>query len=885
MAFDPTDHPDLPVTDALPALRDALHDGRAAVLTAPPGAGKTTLVPLAVLDEPWLGDRKIIVLEPRRLAARAAAGYMSRLLGEDDAGGTVGYRVRMDTRVSRRTRIEVVTEGVLTRMLQSDPSLRDVALVVFDEFHERSLHADLGLALTRQAMELLRSDLKVLVMSATLDTGPVAEVLGGAPVIVSEGRSYDVETRYRASPVDGWIEPPVVATVRRALAEDDSDVLVFLPGAGEIRRTASRLEEAGVPDDVVVYPLFGNLSRRDQDRAIAPSPPGERKVVLATSIAETSLTIEGVRVVVDSGLMRVPRFDPGSGMTRLETVRVTRDAADQRRGRAGRTAPGVCHRLWTEGEDRGLVPRRRPEILEADLAPLALELAVWGAGPHELRWLDPPPDAALAQARELLRELEAIDDDGATDHGRRMAALGVHPRLAHMLIRGAGLGMTRTACDLAALVGDRDILRAEGRLPDADLRLRLDALRAARDRRRADVATVAGQSVHRGGLRRALRESRHLARKLGPAGIPPGKEAAAPNEDEDEDERTGRRATRSAREGGPGRDRERPNESEPDPGLLLAFAYPDRIAQRRGGRGRFLLRNGRGAAFLEPQPLAGEDWLVVADLDDRGAEARIFRAAPVSQEAIEDHFADQADTVDEVTWDADAEIVRARRRRVLGALTLAEAPLAEPDPDAVAGALVDGIREAGLHLLPWSKHTRQLRERLAFLHHHDPETWPDTSEETLLDTLDDWLRPFVPGMKRLSDLQRLDLAEALLARVPWDARRKLDELAPERIRVPSGSRIALDYADPEAPALAVRLQEVFGWTETPRIAGGRVPLTMKLLSPAMRPVQVTRDLASFWRDAYQDVRKDLRGRYPKHYWPEDPLSASAVRGGLRRNRD
>ncbi len=883
MHLDLADHQDLPVTDALPALRDALRHGPTAVLTAPPGAGKTTLVPLALLDEPWLGDRKIVVLEPRRLAARAAAGYMSRLLGEDDAGGTVGYRVRMDTRVSRRTRIEVVTEGVLTRMLQSDPSLRDVALVVFDEFHERSLHADLGLALTHQAMDLLRDDLKILVMSATLDTGPVAEVLDDAPVIVSEGRSYEVETRYRSSPVEGWIEPPVVATVRRALAEDDGDVLVFLPGAGEIRRTASRLEEAGVPDDVVVHPLFGNLSRADQDRAIAPSPPGARKVVLATSIAETSLTIEGVRVVVDGGLMRVPRFDPGSGMTRLETVRVTRDAADQRRGRAGRTAPGVCHRLWTTGEDRGLVPRRRPEILEADLAPLALELAVWGAGPDELRWLDPPPDAALAQARGLLRELEAMDDDGATDHGRRMAALGVHPRLAHMLIRGAELGMTRTACDLAALVGDRDILRAEGRLPDADLRLRLDALRAARDRRRADVGTVAGQSVHRGGLKRALRESRHLARKLESTGIRAGKKAAAPNESEGAP--AGRHAARSAREGGPGRDRERPNESEPDPGLLLAFAYPDRIARRRGGRGRFLLRNGRGAAFLEPQPLAGEDWLVVADLDDRGAEARIFRAAPVSLEAIEEHFADRVETVDEVTWDADGEIVRARRRRVLDALTLAEAPLPEPDPDAVAGALVDGIREAGLHALPWSKHTRQLRERLAFLHHHDPETWPDTSEETLLDTLDDWLRPFLPGMKRLSDLQTLDLAEALLARVPWDARRKLDELAPERIRVPSGSNIALDYTDPGAPALAVRLQEVFGWSDTPRIAGGRVPLTVKLLSPAMRPVQVTQDLASFWRDAYQEVRKDLRGRYPKHYWPEDPLSAKPVRGGLRRNLD
>lgn len=846
----------LPVADALPEVRTALADAASTVLIAPPGAGKTTLVPLALLDEPWMADRRIIVLEPRRLAARAAADRMGVLMGEDGAGGVVGYRVRNDTRVSARTRVEVVTEGVLTRMLQSDPSLDGVGLVVFDEFHERSLHADLGLALALQARGVLRPDLRLLVMSATLDADPVAGLLGDgagtpdtasdpdrppAPVIHSEGRTYPVDTRWRKTPIPPgeWIEPHVARAVLHALDHDDGDVLVFLPGAAEIRRTASRLGEARLPEGTTVHALFGALPRDEQDRAIAPSPTGRRKVVLATSIAETSLTIEGVRVVVDAGLSRVPRFDPGTGMTRLETVRVTRDAADQRRGRAGRVAPGVCYRLWTRAEDRGLVPHRRPEILEADLAPLALELAAWGASPGDLRWLDPPPDAAYRQAMELLRELEAVDSDGAaTEHGRRLAAVGAHPRLAHLALVGAESGDAETASLLAALLSERDFLRGRGRAPDADLRVRLEILAGRR--------SAGGHDVDHAALRAIRDEARRILR-----GIPgPGS-------------RTGTRTR--ARE-------------LPSAGVLTALAYPDRIAARRSGeRGRFLLRNGRGARFAEPQALEGEDWLAVADVEGRGTEARIFRAAPLTLAEIEGWFGGQIEEAEEVVWDGGAGRVVARRVRRLGALELGEAPLAEPPPDAVARALLEGIRAAGLAVLPWSKETAQLRDRLEMLHRLEPERWPGSSEEALVATMEDWLLPFVPGFRRLEDLRRLDLAQALLARLDWSDRARLDDLAPTHIEVPSGSRIRVDYSNPSAPVLAVKLQEVFGMLETPRVAGGRLPVTMHLLSPAQRPVQVTQDLASFWREGYFEVRKDLRGRYPKHPWPEDPLAAEATR--------
>jgi ATP-dependent helicase HrpB len=591
-------------------------------------------------------------------------------------------------------------------------------------------------------------------------------------------------------------------------------------------------------------------------------PPSRRppmKVVLATAIAETSLTIGGVRVVIDSGLMRVPRFDPGSGLSRLVTLRVTRDAADQRRGRAGREAAGVCYRLWTRGEDRGLVPHRQPEILEADLAPLALDLAVWGARPDELDWLDPPPAPAFAQAMELLHELDAVDDAGAvTPHGRRIARLGLHPRLGHMILRGADLGQARLACDLAAVLAERDFLRgspeAHGSsdasaagaitIPDADLTLRIEALRRPGSTHRGATGAFAPAHVRR--------EADRLRRLVSAADAADA--AMTPDSHQ--------------------------------VGLLTAFAYPDRIGQRRDGeRGRFLLRNGRGARLAGVQTLEGADWLVAADLDNRGAEARIFRAAPLKREDVEEHLAGQALDLEEVLWDPEAGRVIARRRRTLGALTLEEGPLPAPDPAAVAAAVVDGIRQAGLQVLPWDPETRHVRERLRFLHRLDPDAWPDSSDDALMASLEDWLGPFLHSARRLADLRRVDLATALLARVPWTHRARLDELAPERVQVPSGSSIRIDYSDPEAPTLAVRLQEVFGLVETPRVGGGRIPLTMTLLSPARRPVQVTRDMISFWRDAYHQVRKDLRGRYPKHYWPEDPLTAQPTHRTRPRPKD
>jgi ATP-dependent helicase HrpB len=825
----------LPVLAVLDGVTRALGASGGAVLVAPPGAGKTTVVPLALVGEAWLGGGRVVVLEPRRLAARAAAARMARLVGEAGPGGTVGYRIRGETRVGPATRVEVVTEGVLTRMLQSDPSLAGVGAVVFDEFHERSVHADLGLALALEAKALFREDLRILVMSATLDASPVAALLGGVPVVGSEGRLHPVETRWRRHPVDGPVEGAVAATVARALAEDAGDILVFLPGVAEIRRTAARLAAAELPAGVRVFPLYGDLSREDQEAAILPAPARVRKVVLATSIAETSLTIEGVRVVVDAGLMRVPRFDPGTGMTRLVTLRVTRDAADQRRGRAGRTAPGVCYRLWTRAEEGGLVPHRRPEILEADMAPLALDLAVWGATPGELRWLDPPPAAAFAQALELLGELEAVDGEGrATAHGRALARTGLHPRLGHLRVRGEALGLGDLACDLAALLAERDVLRGEGGVPDADLRLRLEVLRGR-------PGTGAGGGwVDRGALGAVRREADRLRGGRGRGAAGPDDLAKA--------------------------------------GLLAALAYPDRVGQRRPGeRGRFLLRNGRGARFHEPQSLEGAEWIVAVEVEGRGAEARIFRAVPVEGDAVEHLFGSQVRVEDEVFWDGRAGRVVARRRRTLGALTLSAAPLADADPGAVAAALLDGVGEAGVEALPWTTDTHQLRDRLRFLHRLEPERWPDTSPEALAESLATWLLPFVAGLRRLEELRRVDLGQALLARVEPGSWRRLDELAPSHLEVPSGSRLRLDYSDPAAPALDVRLQEVFGWVDTPRIGGGRVPLTLRLLSPARRPVQVTRDLASFWRDAYFEVRKDLRGRYPKHAWPDDPLRAEPTR--------
>ena len=820
----------LPIEPALPALRQALAGAGAAVLQAPPGAGKTTRVPLALLDEPWLLGRRIVMLEPRRLAARAAARRMAETLGENP-GGTVGYRIRHETRVGPRTRIEVVTEGVLTRLLQSDPALEAFGLVIFDEFHERSIHADLGLALTLQSRTLVREDLRVLVMSATLDGAPVAQLLGGAPIITSEGRSHPVETRHRPPRVGTRVEAAVAAAVREALAADVGDVLAFLPGAGEIRRAEAMLGDASA--DVV--PLHGSLPQALQDRALGPSLPGRRKVVLATSIAETSLTIDGVRIVVDGGLARVPRYSPRSGMTRLATVRVSRASADQRRGRAGRQAPGVCYRLWNAHEEPTLLPRGVPEILETDLASLALELATAGiAEPSELAWLDPPPAAALAEARGLLAQLGALDPAGRiTPHGRRLTRFALHPRLAHMVVRARELGAGEAACELAALLSERDMLRRHDGQADADLGLRLDLLRGV----------VVRSDVDRDTLRRVRTETRNCRDAAG--GMP----------------RSGGAALST--------------------GAVLAFAYPDRIGQRRPGPGgRYLLRNGQGA-ILEPQTLAREEYLVAAELDGLARDSRIFLAAPITLEEIETHFANDLVREDVLGWDDASRAVAGRRRRRLGALVLQEGPLPDPDPAAVAGAMMEGVRREGVERLPWTESARRVRARLGFLHAIDPD-WPDVSDEALTRDLDHWLAPRLAGARRWDQLERVDLGELLLDRLPWDRRAALENWAPTHVEVPSGSRVPVDYSNPAAPVLAVRLQELFGLTETPTVGRGRVPLTLHLLSPARRPVQVTRDLAGFWRTTYFEVRKDLKGRYPKHHWPDDPLLAEPTRHAKRR---
>lgn len=804
------------------------------------------MVPLALLDAPWLVGQRIVMLEPRRLATRAAAQRMATTLRER-VSETVGYRVRLDTRVGPRTRIEVVTEGILTRMLQDDPALSGTGLVIFDEFHERSLVADTGLALTLAAADLFRPDLRVLVMSATLDGAAVASLLGDAPLLTSEARAFPVVTRHQPPAAGQWIEQHVARSVRDALADESGSILVFLPGAAEIRRVADLLASGPLPAATTVHALYGALSMAAQDAAIAPAPTGGRKVVLATSIAETSLTIDGIRVVIDSGLMRIPRFSPRTGMTRLETVRVTRASADQRRGRAGRVEPGTCIRCWSAAEEAGLVPSTRAEILDADLASLALDLASAGfADPAELRWLDPPPVAAFGQARDLLALLGAIDWIGQlTPHGRAMAALGTHPRLAHMLVRASedGPASTARAAALVALLEERDVLRGEGGPPPADVQLRLDAV--AHD---VDTVMLAGATIDRGAIARVREVAAEWRRRLGEA----------------------RGVKREASSG-----------SGEDAGLLLALAYPDRVAQRRGAAGRFLLRNGRGATLPASDPLAQAEWIVAAQLDDSGRESRIYLAAALDPAELLAHAAEQVETFEEIRWNDATQSVVARRRTLLGALVLAESALAKPDAERIVAVLLEGIRRSGIAALPWNDAGRGVRQRLAFLHAHDA-SWPDVGDDSLAATLEEWLAPRLVGRRSLAHLADVDLGEALLALLPWDRRRALAELAPERIEVPSGSSIALDYADPEAPVLAVRLQEVFGLSETPRVAG--IPVVMHLLSPARRPVQVTRDLASFWKTGYFDVRKDLRGRYPKHSWPEDPVGAVAVRGtGKRRN--
>jgi ATP-dependent helicase HrpB len=810
----------LPIDEALPALTAALRGRDAAVLVAPPGAGKTTRVPLVLAAEPWAKDRKILVLEPRRIAARAAAARMAATLREP-VGETVGYRVRFGSKVTRRTRIEVVTEGVFTRLIIDDPSLGGIAAVLFDEFHERSLDADLGLALARDAQRGLREDLKLLVMSATIDGARIARHLDDAPVVASEGRAFAVETRYVGRDAQTPIEAQVTDATLRALRAETGSALVFLPGTAEIRRTETRLKERLDDPAVDVVPLYGALDAATQDRAIAPAPPGRRKVVLATSIAETSLTIDGVRIVIDAGLARVPVFEPDVGLTRLETMRVSRAAADQRRGRAGRTEPGVCYRLWDEGQTASLEPFLRPEILAADLSALVLDLAQWGvADVDQLTFLDPPPRAPLAEAKALLRELDAIDADGRiTAEGKALNRLPLPPRLARMVVDAARAGAGRQAAEIAALVTERG-LGGDG----VDLGHRLDGLRRDRSRR--------GE------------EARAMARRWADLAAP--KEAAA--------------------------------DTLLSPGAILALAYPDRIAKNRGGgNGAFLLANGRGANVDAALPLAREPYLAVGEIIGSAAQGRITLAAPIELAEIEARFADQIEAKEEVTFDPPSLSLRGRRLRRLGALALAEQPIAVTADETAARALAAGVAKLGLDRLPWSKALMQWRDRVLFLRRAEGEEWPDLFDAGLAAHVDDWLAPALVGKTAIGQLGTDELGTALATLLPYALRRRLDAEAPTHFTAPSGSHVPIDYTAEEGPKLAIRVQELFGLARHPTVAGGRTPLVIELLSPAHRPVQVTRDLPGFWRGSYAAVRTEMRGRYPRHPWPEDPLSAPATR--------
>jgi ATP-dependent helicase HrpB len=836
----------LPVHEALPALKAALRAQQRAVLVAPPGAGKSTVVPLALLEEPWVRGRRILLLEPRRLAARAVAARMAWTLGER-VGETVGYRMRLDTRIGPRTRIEVVTEGVLTRMLQDDPTLGDAAAILFDEFHERSLQADLGLALALEARATIAPELRLLVMSATLDSDAVARILDDAPVIRSEGRAFDVAIRYlgqglpalpdaqgRPLPLEG-----IASGVRCAL-DEAGDVLVFLPGAPEIHRLRRLLEEGSLPRSVVIHVLHGELDASLQQQALEPAAAGMRKVILSTNVAETSLTIEGVRVVVDSGLARRSLFDPATGMSRLATVRISRSSAQQRAGRAGRTAAGVALRLWGEGAQQSLAAHTPPEILTADLTSLALELAAWGAhDAAQLCFIDAPPAATLAQARDLLQRLEALDEQHrSTPMGRRMLGTGLHPRLAHMLLRAVEGPQRALAARLAALLSERDLLRG---VRDPDLRTRLALLDGEADQ--------AQPTLDRGTLLRV----RQLAARL--AGNARGATANA-------------QSTVEAAHAG----------------ALLAWAFPDRIAQRREGGGsgpkRYLLANGRGAQLEQVSTLSNSPWLVAVELDDaEGSEARIRLAAPIELAELERALAAQIREEDETGIDPRTGMLRARRVRRLGALEISSKRL-EVDADTAVRWLLDQLGREGIDALPWGSLSRCLRARIALVTEATGEAadWPGFGDVDLLQQREQWLLPALHGRIRLADLDDRELHDALMSRLSHTQRRRLDEWAPLQLTVPTGTRVEVDYLDDSAPCIAVRLQEVFGLADTPRLVGGRVPVTLKLLSPARRPVQVTRDLAGFWRGSYAEVRKEMRGRYPKHYWPEDPLQAAPTRG-------
>ncbi len=806
----------LPIDAVLADVRAALRANGAAVLVAAPGAGKTTRVPLALLDEPWRAGGKILVLEPRRIAARAAAERMAATL-HGRLGEDIGLRARLNSKTGPGVVIEVVTEGVFTRMILDDPELTGVAAVLFDEFHERSLDADLGLALALDARSALRPDLKIVVMSATLETASVSKILGEAPVIQSRGRAFPVETRYlgrRAS----RIEDDVIDAVRRAIADEPGSILVFLPGQGEIARVAERLAAQALPAAIDVVPLYGGLDATTQDRAISPAKPGRRKVVLATSIAETSITIEGVRVVIDSGVARVPRYEPDVGVTRLETVRVSRASAEQRRGRAGRTAPGVCYRLWEEPETQGLVPFAEPEIRSADLSSLLLDCAEWGArDPGKLAWLDSPPEGAVLAARSALGAIGALDPDGQiTAEGRRLRRLPLPPRLARMVLQAGEKGSARPAAEIAAILVERGL---GGN--DIDLALRIESFRRDRSQRAESMRGLARQWA-----------------KIAGNGSGDGQEQS----------------------------------QELSPAAILSLAYPERIAKNRGKRGSFLLANGRAGQIDEHHHLASAPYVVVAELQGRAAATRIMLAAEADETEIETFASESIVTSDEIEFDKVARAVRARRVQRIGAITLKSEARSVRDEDDASSILARGLADLGIASLPWTKSQLQFRNRVSFLRRGD-DTWPDLSDAALASHIDEWLTPFLSGKSRASDIDADTLESALSALLPRQMRLRLDEEAPTHFEAPTGNRHALDYEAEDAPALHIRVQELFGLKVHPAIARGRLPLTLHLLSPAHRSIQITRDLPGFWAGSWRAVRADMRGQYPKHVWPEDPATA------------
>ena len=823
----------LPIDSILTELKNTLEQTCTVLLQAPPGAGKTTRVPLALLDAPWRAGRKILMLEPRRIAARSAATFMAKQLGEK-AGKTVGYRTKLDSQISASTQIEVVTEGILTRMIQSDPMLEDYAAVLFDEFHERSLHADLGLILVRESQQALRDDLRLLIMSATLDTAPIAKTLGDVPIISSAGRAFPVDVFYRpirTQTHNRSIIDPIVAVIHEALAEQDGSLLVFLPGAGEIRRVENQLR-GQVAENIVIAPLYGNLKADEQDRAISPATMGMRKVVLATAIAETSLTIESVRVVIDSGQQRRAVFDPNSGMTRLITGRVSKASAEQRKGRAGRTESGVCYRLWSESEQGALAEFTPPEIQEADLVSLVLELAQWGTrDPAQVAWIDAPPAAHWSQASDLLQLLGMLTADGAiTEHGKAARDLGIHPRLANMVLRGREIGLGQPAAELAALLGERDLL---GSSAGADMHERLQVLRGE-SKQRIDPAR----------LNAVRQDAKRLMLKNNDTTSMP---------------------------------------SASDTGRLLAQAYPDRIGRRRAGQtARYQLSNGKGASLREDDPLVRYDWLVAADLDGKTRQATIYLAAPVNLSDLEQDLSALITESEEALWDDKRGTVVARQVRKLGELILSEKELAKPEPALIQQGLLNAVRNNGLHSLPWTESSTQWCARISLLAKVFPDEWPDVSDKALLNSLEEWLLPFMTGLRRWSELKNLNLSDALNNLLSYPQQQQLNALAPTTLTIPTGQNIRLDYTAENGPVLAAKLQALFGWTDTPTVAGGKVAVLIHLLSPAQRPLAVTADLNNFWRNVYPEVRKDIRGRYPKHPWPEDALTAQAQQGVKKR---